>query len=112
VLDLVLDKINPLNLGDVLTPACELGVQMPEVADSDKPVEIWVDSDRQDLLLRSYLENPATGDLAAGAQMISDGDGGYSASLEPIPGTWRLVVETIAERPVTRVEDLIYIAPK
>ncbi len=35
------------------------------------------------------------------------GAGGYHASLESVPGTRRVVVEAVAERPPVRVEDLI-----
>jgi pimeloyl-ACP methyl ester carboxylesterase len=109
VLDLVLDKIEPLEMGDVLSPPCELGLDLPDIAGTGEPLVIRVDSDREDLLLHVRLEDPATNQLMAEAQMMADGSGGYQASLEPIPGSWRVTVEAIAERPLVRVEDLITI---
>jgi len=111
VIDLVLDKIKPLDMGEVLAPACELGLDIPDVADTSEPLDIAVDSDREDLLLRAYLEDPVTSHIAAGGWMVPDGYGGYRISFEPAPGTWRVAVEAIAERPVTRVDDLVTIVP-
>ncbi|HEY2578797.1 MAG TPA: hypothetical protein VGI74_21035, partial [Streptosporangiaceae bacterium] len=107
VLDLVLDKIEPLDMGDVLAPACELGLDLPDIASGSEPIGVSVDSDRRDLLLHARLEHPVTGRLIAEASMTPDGAGGYQAELDPAPGTWRVVVEAIAERPRVRVEDLI-----
>lgn len=107
VLDLVLDKIDPLDLGDVLSPPCELGLDVPDITESGRPLDVRVDSDREDLLVHARLEDPETGEPAAEARMIPDGAGGYLASFEPEPGTWRVVAEAIAERPRVVVEDLI-----
>jgi len=111
VLDLVLDKVEPLDMGEVLAPPCELGLDIPEVAGAGEPLSIRADSDRQDLLLHASLKDPATGGNAAQARMIPDQDGGYHASLAALPGTWRVVVEAVAERPVVRVEDLVTVVP-
>jgi hypothetical protein len=111
VLDLVLDKIDPLDMGEVLAPPCELGLDIPEVAVAGEPLRIRAESDREDLLLHAYLKDPAAGGNAAEARMIPDGDGGYHVSLTAVPGTWRVVVEAIAERPVVRVEDLVTVVP-
>lgn len=110
VLDLMLDKIEPLDLGDVLAPPCELGLDVPDIAGDQDPIEVRVDSDRQDLLLAVRLMDPETDRLIAEARMRSDGAGGYQASLEPVPGTWRVIVEAVAEHPPVRVEDLITVA--
>lgn len=111
VLDLVLDKIEPLEMGDVLAPSCELGLELPDFSGTDKPFNVRVDSDRQDLLLRARLENPVTDDTVAEVQMTPDGTGNYRASFEPFQGTWRVAVEAVAERPLVRIEDLITIVP-
>jgi pimeloyl-ACP methyl ester carboxylesterase len=111
VLDLILDKIEPLDLGDVLAPPCELGLDLPEVAGASAPLRVRVESDREDLLLHACLRDPATGENAAAARMIPDGDGGYHVSLAAGPGTWLVVVEAVAERPVVRVEDLVTVVP-
>jgi hypothetical protein len=107
VLDLVLDKIEPLDLGDVLSPPCELGLDIPDIVEAGRPLDVRVDSDRHDLLVHARLENPETGELVTEAQMIPDGVGGYLASFEPGPGTWRVIAEAVAERPRVNVEDLI-----
>lgn len=109
VLDLVLDKIEPLDLGEVLAPPCELGLDVPDIAADQDPIQVRVDSDRQDLLLAARLADPETGGRVAEARMRPDGLGGYHASLEPVPGTWRVIVEAVAEHPPVRVEDLITI---
>ena len=111
VLDLVLDKIEPLDMGEVLAPPCELGLDIPEVAVAGGPLRIRAESDREDLLLHACLKDPASGGIVAEARMISDGDGGYHVSLAAVPGTWRVVVAAIAERPVARVEDLVTVVP-
>ncbi len=51
--------------------------------------------------------SPVTGGRVAESRMIPDGEGGYHASLTAAPGTWRIAVEAVAERPVVRVEDLV-----
>jgi hypothetical protein len=107
VMDLMLDKIEPLDMGDVLAPPCELGLDLPDITGTDKPLEVRVDSDRQDLLMHARLADPATDRLVAEVRMTPDGVGGYLASFEPVPGTWRVTVEAIAERPPVRVEDLV-----
>jgi hypothetical protein len=111
VLDLVLDKIEPLDLGEVLAPPCELGLDIPEVAGTGQPLRVRVESDREDLLLHACLQDPVTSRNAAEARMIPDGGGGYHVSLAAVPGTWRVVVEAIAERPAVRVEDLVTVVP-
>jgi hypothetical protein len=107
VLDLVLDKIEPLDMGDVLSPPCELGLDIPEITGAGQPLDVRVDSDRQDLLIHARLENPETGELVTEARMTPDGIGGYLASFEPEPGTWRVVAEAVAERPQVIIEDLV-----
>jgi Lecithin:cholesterol acyltransferase len=107
VLDLVLDKIEPLNMGDVLSPPCELGLNLPDITDDAKPLDIWIDSDRQDLLLHARIEDPVTSRVLMESAMAPDGRGGYGASFELPPGTWRVAVEAIAERPAVSVEDLV-----
>lgn len=109
VLNLVLDKIEPLEMGEVLAPPCELGLDIPDVIGTSKPLHIRVDSDRQELLLHAYLKDPATDRMAAKVRMISDGNGDYHASFKATPGTWRVVVEAVAERPIVRVDDLVTI---
>jgi hypothetical protein len=107
VLDLVLDKIEPLDMGDVLSPPCELGLDIPDIAVTGQLLDVRVDSDRQDLLLHARLEDPAVDEVMAEARMTPDGAGGYLASFEPTSGTWRVVAEAIAERPPVVVQDLI-----
>lgn len=107
LLDLVLDNIEPLDMGEVLAPPCELGLDLPDIVTDSEPIALSVDSDRQDLLLHARLEHPVTGRLVAETSMKPDGAGGYQAELVPEPGTWRVVVEAVAERPRVRIEDLI-----
>jgi hypothetical protein len=111
VLDLVLDRIEPLDLGEVLAPPCELGLDLPDVAGTDAPLRVRVDSDRDDLLLHARLTDPRTGELVAEAQMVPDGAGGYDTGFVPEPGTWRVTVAAVAERPVVRVDELVTVVP-
>lgn len=107
VLDLVVDKIEPVEMGDVLAPSCELGLEVPDITGTDEPLLIQVNSDREDLLLQAYLKDPGTDRTMTEARMTSDGNGGYQASCKAIAGTWRIEVEAIAERPIVRIDDLV-----
>jgi hypothetical protein len=107
VLDLVLDKIEPLDLGGVLAPPCELGLDLPDILAAGDPIPVRVDADREDLLLEARLEDPVTGEVLAQAELLPDGAGGYRTSFESRPGSWRVTVEAVAEHPPVSVAELL-----
>ena len=90
MLDLVLDKIEPLDLGDVLAPPCELGLDLPDVVGTGAPVPVRVDADRDDLLLHLRVTDPRTGAQVTEAQLRPHGAGGYArrAGVGRVRGPW------------------------
>ncbi|MEU8017701.1 hypothetical protein AB0B74_17270 [Micromonospora parva] len=111
VLDVILDKIDPVDLGEILAPPVELGLDVPEVAVADTPLPVVVTADRPDLLLHARLERPDRGEPVAVTMLRPDGHGRYDGYLLPPVGTWRMVVEAVAEVPPVVISDLVFVAP-
>ncbi|MEU7875767.1 hypothetical protein [Dactylosporangium sp. NPDC049140] len=116
LLDALTDKILARDLGGILAPPCELGLDVPEVVASG-PVPVAVRADRADLLLHAVLREPgAEGpdpygrDTVAEIRLDADGSGGYHGRIPAPEGIWRLDVTAVAETPPVTVGDYVTVA--
>jgi hypothetical protein len=114
VLDTVGDWIRSGHLAQILTPPCELGLDIPEIVEAGAGrIPVRVTADRGDLLLHSRLRDPSGDDLdpapLAEAQLVPDGTGCYAVDLPAAPGVWRVEVTAVAQQPPTMIDDLVVV---
>ena len=110
LLDMLLDKLRPASLGEILAPSCEIGVTVPPTASAGIPVTIAATTGDELALLMASAHDPATGLRIAESRMRPIG-GTYEAHLDLPLGVWRIEVAAVAENPVVRVDDLIVVHP-
>ncbi len=103
----VRNTLSPVDLGDVLHPAAELGLGVPEIVAADHEFTVTVHSDRDDLLLHASLTDPTTGRPVTDTRAYAAGDGDYHVTLLAPPGLWRVEVTAPAEVPPVTVSDLL-----
>jgi hypothetical protein len=116
LLDAAADKILARELGGVLAPPCELGLDVPDVVDGGS-VPVLVTADRPDLRLHAGVYHPdapsgRAGPASAAApieeiRLAPDGSGTYRGTLDAPPGLWRLEVAAVAEVPPVSVADYV-----
>ena len=107
LLDALTDKINDLNLGEVMRPPDELALDLPDVATPGQPFEITISATRTSLIIQADV-NAIDGKPYDQAIPIPPvGDGTYKATLDLPPGMWHIAARTPAETPVATIEDII-----
>jgi hypothetical protein len=100
---------NAVELGAVMAPPVELGLDVTEVAHADAPLPVRVSANRPHLRLVARVRDTGTDVVVAERSMRSEGTGEYSAELRPRPGVWRLEVATVGVHPQVSISDLVVV---
>lgn len=100
---------NVIDLGAVMAPPVELGLDVPEIAGAGDPFPIRVSADRPHLRLIVRIRHTTDDAVVAERPMTSDGTGGYSAMMRPPPGVWRLEVTTAGLHPAVSISELVLV---
>jgi len=103
----VRNKLSPIDLGDTLHPAVELGIGLPDITEADRPFDVRAHSDRDDVLLHATAVDLSSGNVVAASRMRPLGDGSYAATLTAPAGLWRVDVTAVAETPPISTADLV-----
>jgi Lecithin:cholesterol acyltransferase len=110
LLDQIIDKVCGIDLGEILAPAYELALDLPEISPAGTSVPLSVTADLPDLLLQARIQDPNGSWLGDAVLLRPDGHGAYSATLQLPPGTWHVEVETLAALPPARIGDVLIIS--
>ncbi|HEX3955354.1 MAG TPA: hypothetical protein VHZ03_01845 [Trebonia sp.] len=107
LLDALTDKINDLDLGEVMRPPAEMALDLPDAAAPGRPFEITVSAARTSLIIQADVNGIDGKPYDQAIPIPPVGDGTYRATLNLPPGTWHIAVRTPAETPVATIDDLI-----
>ncbi len=108
VRDLVWTKAHAIDIGGLLAPPVKIGLDVPEVATADRPLQVTLTANRPNLRIMVRLKAP-DGGLVHQRTATFDGDDRYSTALPATPGIWLVEAQPVGETDQSRVYEAIVV---